>query len=57
MPQNSIDVFSKMDVAMSLLRCADNALLSGDDCSLDVVATHIAVVDILTEVKHALMAA
>lgn len=57
MPQDSVDVVNKVDVVMSLLRCADNALLSGDDCSQDVMATHSVVANLLLEVKTALMAA
>lgn len=51
MPNNHLDLVTKVDVAMSLLRCADNALLSGDDCSQDVVATHSVVASLLKEIK------
>ncbi len=51
MPQGC-DVFKNVDTVLSLLRCADDALMSGDDCANDVLATHSVVSKLLKEVRR-----
>lgn len=51
MPQQISDAIKKVDLVLSLLRCADDALLSGDDCASDVLATHFVVAGMLNEIR------
>lgn len=49
------DAIVKVNLVLSLLRCADDALLSGDDCHDDIIATHIVVAKMLMEIKQSIV--
>ncbi len=53
MPQSD-KTLTNINYIMSLLRCADDALVSGDECEHDVIQLHSLSCKLLEEIKSTL---
>ncbi len=53
--KDGVSIVKDLESVLSLLRCANDALMTGDDCANDIIALNNVASGILEQIKKAAM--